>query len=199
MRREQFEHVIAAAADVSGEREIVVIGSQAILGNFPEPPETMLFSIEVDVYPLNNPDKADEIDGNLGDGSPFHGTHGYYAHGVGPETAVAPVGSGRTASSGSRFPRESGNRLKSSPSAWRFTIPFSPSALPVATAIGSSRATRSRLASFKLRSYSAAAKTFRSPRLIGQTCGGCSEASSRGSNDGKGRGLSAGLASTIHH
>ncbi len=122
MRREQFEHVIAAAADVSGEREIVVIGSQAILGNFPEPPETMLFSIEVDVYPLNNPDKADEIDGNLGDGSPFHGTHGYYAHGVGPETAVAPVGSGRTASSGSRFPRESGNRLKSSPSAWRFTI-----------------------------------------------------------------------------
>lgn len=31
MRRDQFEHVIAAAADVCGEREIVVIGSQAIL------------------------------------------------------------------------------------------------------------------------------------------------------------------------
>jgi hypothetical protein len=92
VRREQFEHVIAVAADVSGEREIVVIGSQAILGNFPEPPESMLFSIEADVYPLNDPRKANEIDGSLGDGSQFHRTYGYYAHGVGPETAVAPTG-----------------------------------------------------------------------------------------------------------
>lgn len=92
MRREQFEHTVAAAAQVSGEREIVVIGSQAILGNFPEPPETMLFSIEADVYPLNDPDKANEIDGSLGDGSQFHRTFGYYAHGVSPKTAVAPAG-----------------------------------------------------------------------------------------------------------
>jgi hypothetical protein len=44
------------------------------------------------VYPLNDPAKAEEIDGSLGDGSYFHGTFGYYAHGVGPETAVAPTG-----------------------------------------------------------------------------------------------------------
>jgi uncharacterized nucleotidyltransferase DUF6036 len=92
VRRDEFEHVIAAAAEVSGEREIVVIGSQAILGSVPEPPQALLFSMEVDVYPLNRPDKAEEIDGSLGDGSPFHGTYGYYAHGVGPETAVAPAG-----------------------------------------------------------------------------------------------------------
>lgn len=92
MRRDEFEHVIAAAAEVSGEREIVVIGSQAILGSFRDPPETMLFSAEADVYPLNAPAKAEEIDGSLGDGSYFHGTFGYYAHGVGPETAVAPAG-----------------------------------------------------------------------------------------------------------
>lgn len=92
MRREDFEHVIAAAAEVSGEREIVVVGSQAILGSVPNPPPTMLFSIEADVYPLNDPKKVDEIDGSLGDGSPFHATYGYYAHGVGPETAVAPAG-----------------------------------------------------------------------------------------------------------
>jgi len=84
--------VIAAAAEISGEREIVVIGSQAILGSFPNPPETMLFSAEADVYPLNDPAKAEAIDGSLGDGSYFHGTFGYYAHGVGPETAVAPAG-----------------------------------------------------------------------------------------------------------
>jgi hypothetical protein len=92
VRREDFEHVIAAAAEVSGEREIVVIGSQAILGSFPDPPQTMLFSAEADVYPLNDPAKAEAIDGSLGDGSYFHGTFGYYAHGVGPETAVAPAG-----------------------------------------------------------------------------------------------------------
>jgi hypothetical protein len=92
VRRDEFEHVIAAAAEVSGQREIVVIGSQAIFGSFAAPPKSMLFSIEADLYPLNDPDKADEIDGSLGDGSHFHATYGYYAHGVGPETAVAPAG-----------------------------------------------------------------------------------------------------------
>jgi hypothetical protein len=92
MRRDQFEHVIAAAAEVCGEREIVVIGSQAILGNAEEPPESMLFSMEADVYPREDPAKAIEIDGSLGDGSHFQSQFGYYAHGVGPETAVAPAG-----------------------------------------------------------------------------------------------------------
>lgn len=92
MRREDFEHVIAAAAEVSEEREIVVIGSQAVLGSVPDPPEAMLFSMEADVYPLRAPDKAAQIDGSLGDGSQFHSTHGYYAHGIGPETFTAPAG-----------------------------------------------------------------------------------------------------------
>ena len=92
MRRADFEHVIAAAAEVSGEREIVVIGSQAILGTVDKPPASMLRSMEADVYPLNDPGKAIDIDGSLGDGSPFHGMNGYYAHGVGPETAKAPAG-----------------------------------------------------------------------------------------------------------
>lgn len=92
MRREQLEHVIAAAAEVSGEREIVVIGSQAILGNVEKPPASMLFSMEADLYPRNAPDKADEIEGSLGEGSFFQSTFGYYAQGVGPETVVGPTG-----------------------------------------------------------------------------------------------------------
>ncbi len=52
----------------------------------------MLFSMEADIYPLNDPEKAIEIEGSLGDGSPFQGLNGYYAHGVAPETAVAPGG-----------------------------------------------------------------------------------------------------------
>ena len=31
------------------------------------------------------------IDGSIGELSPFHGTFGYYAHGVGPETAALPA------------------------------------------------------------------------------------------------------------
>jgi hypothetical protein len=92
VRRHEFDHVIAAAADVSGHREIVVVGSQAILGNVEDPPESMLFSMEADVYPLGDPAKATEIEGSLGEGSPFQGTYGYYAQGVGPETVVGPAG-----------------------------------------------------------------------------------------------------------
>lgn len=92
MNRAQFDHVIRAAASVTGEEDIVVIGSQAILGTEPEGPESLLRSIEADVFPKNNPDRAVEIDGAIGDGSRFHETFGYYAHGVGPETAVAPSG-----------------------------------------------------------------------------------------------------------
>jgi hypothetical protein len=92
MRRAELEHVIRAAAAVSEDDEIVVIGSQAILGQFPEAPASLLVSREADVYPRNRPERGDEIDGNLGDGSYFDSTYGYYAHGVGPETAIAPAG-----------------------------------------------------------------------------------------------------------
>ena len=92
MRLEQFEHLLAAAAEVTGQDEFVVVGSQAILGTFNEPPDSMLQSMEADIYPKRAPDAADLIDGNLGDGSQFHAAFGYYAHGVGPETAKAPRG-----------------------------------------------------------------------------------------------------------
>lgn len=92
MKRDELEHVIRAAATVAGENEIVVVGSQAILGQFPEAPDALLFSQEADVYPRERPEKAIEIDGAMGDGSQFHETFGYYAHGVGPKTAKAPEG-----------------------------------------------------------------------------------------------------------
>lgn len=92
MRRADLEHVIAAAANLLREDAFVVIGSQAILGPCPGAPETLLRSMEVDLFPKESPDRAVEIDGALGDGSPFHQAFGYYAHGVGPETARAPAG-----------------------------------------------------------------------------------------------------------
>ncbi len=41
MRIEQLEHLIRAAAEITGD-EIVVVGSQAILGALPEAPEALL-------------------------------------------------------------------------------------------------------------------------------------------------------------
>jgi hypothetical protein len=92
MRREEFDHVIRAAADAVGLDEFVIVGSQAIHGQVSEPPEELLSSMEVDMYPLADPDQADDIDGALGDGSWFERTNGYFAHAVGPTTAKAPAG-----------------------------------------------------------------------------------------------------------
>jgi hypothetical protein len=92
VNRRQFEHVVAAAANIVGADEFVVIGSQAVLGTVAAVPGSMLVSMEADLYPLREPARAIQIDGAMGDGSPFHRTYGYYAHGVGPETAKLPRG-----------------------------------------------------------------------------------------------------------
>jgi len=92
MRREQLEHVIRAAAGITGQSEFVVIGSQAILGQFPEAPEELLVSMEVDVFCPSSAAATELVDGTIGELSPFQQTFGYYAHGVSPETAVLPDG-----------------------------------------------------------------------------------------------------------
>lgn len=91
MRLHELEHVLRAARGITNERESMVIGSQAILGKFPNPPKFLTYSNEVDVYPLHAPEKADLIDGSIGELSTFHETYGYYAHGVAPETATLPL------------------------------------------------------------------------------------------------------------
>lgn len=91
MNAAELEHVIRAAAAITDD-EIVVIGSQAILGVREEPPAALLESMEADLYPRSAPSRAIEIDGVLGDGSDFHAQFGYYGRGVGPETPIPPVG-----------------------------------------------------------------------------------------------------------
>lgn len=92
MNRAQLEHVIAAAAVIAGDDEIVVIGSQAILGQFPDAPAELCRSMEVDLWPRRHPSRWELVDGAIGELSLFHDTFGYYAQGVGPETAILPEG-----------------------------------------------------------------------------------------------------------
>jgi hypothetical protein len=92
MKRRELEHLIRAAAAVTDQYEIVVVGSQSILGAVPDAPEVLLQSREADCYPLHRPDLADVIDGAIGELSPFDERFGYYAQGVGPETSILPEG-----------------------------------------------------------------------------------------------------------
>jgi len=88
--REQLEHIIRASGSITGEQRLIIIGSQAILGSFPDAPETLLVSMEADAFPETAPGKWELIDGCIGELSPFHETFGYYAHGVAPEAASLP-------------------------------------------------------------------------------------------------------------
>jgi len=92
MTRPQLEHIIRAAGAIADTQDVVVIGSQAVLGQFPDAPPELLISTEADVFPRNDPARSDLIDGSIGEGSPFDREFGYYAHGVDETTAILPEG-----------------------------------------------------------------------------------------------------------
>lgn len=92
MTRKQLEHAIRAACDVSADTELWIFGSQAILGEYPKAPEGLRASIEVDLQPKNRPEAVEEINGALGELSPFHNEFGFYVHGLPIEAATLPAG-----------------------------------------------------------------------------------------------------------
>jgi hypothetical protein len=92
MKRHELEHVLRACAGITGKDRFIVVGSQAVLGQFPDAPEELLVSREADLYCPDDPAATDLIDGSIGELSPFDQTFRYYAHGVGAETAVLPSG-----------------------------------------------------------------------------------------------------------
>ena len=49
MTREQLEHLLRAAGAITGRKEWVVIGSQAILGSHSDAPDEVLVSQEADI------------------------------------------------------------------------------------------------------------------------------------------------------
>jgi hypothetical protein len=92
MTRAQLEHIIRAAGTIADTEDLIVIGSQAVLGEFPDAPQELLVSNEADVFPRGDPGRSDLIDGTIGEGSPFQRAFGYYAHGVDESSAILPEG-----------------------------------------------------------------------------------------------------------
>jgi hypothetical protein len=89
VKRSELEHIIRAAGAIA-EDDIVIVGSQSVLGQFPAAPPSLLVSAEADVYPRSNPARSDLVDGAIGEGSSFHEQFGYYAQGVDDTTATLP-------------------------------------------------------------------------------------------------------------
>ncbi|AIY17488.1 hypothetical protein GUY44_05145 [Pimelobacter simplex] len=99
MRRDQLEHAIRAACQIIGSREVIVVGSQSILGTYREEdlPNEATMSLEIDVLPLAGTNEetarlADVIEGVAGEFSPFEDLHGFSIDGVDLSTCVLPGG-----------------------------------------------------------------------------------------------------------
>jgi hypothetical protein len=90
--RAGLEHIIRAAGTIADVNDIVVVDSQAVLGEFPDAPAEFLVSNEADVFPRQHPERSDLIDASIGEGSPFQRTFGYYAHGDDETTSILPAG-----------------------------------------------------------------------------------------------------------
>ena len=71
MTRSQLEHLISASGTIADDDDIIVIGSQSILGQFPCALSELLVSRDADDYPRMYPERAELIDGSIGAGSPF--------------------------------------------------------------------------------------------------------------------------------
>lgn len=108
MTRDELRHLIRAVCAHTGPPEVIVLGSQAVLGTAAEGslPSTATRSIEADLavdaersamregaaLGVEAEAVANEIDGVFGEYSRFHATFGYYAQGVEVATAILPAG-----------------------------------------------------------------------------------------------------------
>lgn len=96
MRREHLAHLLRAASRIVDRQDLVVIGSQSVLGTWEEDrlPEAAVMSMEADLACFEDPDGelADRISGSIGELSAFDASFGYHADGVGLETAILPTG-----------------------------------------------------------------------------------------------------------
>jgi hypothetical protein len=92
MKRVELEHILRAASGITGEREFIVIGSQAILASHPDAPPELLASRDADLFHPTNAEATELVDGTIGELSAYEATFGYYAHGVAEETATLPAG-----------------------------------------------------------------------------------------------------------
>lgn len=99
MNREQLAHAIRTACALTRRDSVIVVGSQSILGSWPEDdlPDAATRSREADILaegatPDETRSNADIITGVAGELSPFDDTHKFHLDGVDETTAILPHG-----------------------------------------------------------------------------------------------------------
>lgn len=99
MRRSQLEHAIRTACQIIEAPEVVVVGSQAILGTYSEEdlPTEATMSMEVDVLPIADDEDevirlGDLIEEVAGELSIFESAHGFSIDGVDMSTSAHAEG-----------------------------------------------------------------------------------------------------------
>jgi hypothetical protein len=90
MKKQQLDHVLRAAGR-TGEKQFVIIGSQSLHGKYPDLPDDIVLSAEVDLIASKARDRTEWLNA-IGVHSPFHESFGYYADPVDEKTATLPKG-----------------------------------------------------------------------------------------------------------
>jgi hypothetical protein len=91
MKKQQLDHVLRAAGRFTGEKRFPIIGSQSLHGKFPDLPDEIVHSAEVDLIVSRSADRTEWLNA-IGVDSPFHEAFGYYADPVDESTATLPKG-----------------------------------------------------------------------------------------------------------
>lgn len=91
MKKHQLDHILRAAGNITGQKQFVIVGSQALHGKHPDIADEIMMSAEVDLFASKAPD-ATELLNEIGVDSPFHMTHGFYADPIDEGTATLPRG-----------------------------------------------------------------------------------------------------------
>jgi hypothetical protein len=91
MKKQQVDHVLRAAGRITGDKQFIIIGSQSLHGKYPDLPDEILRSAEVDLIAGKKSARTEWLN-VIGYLSPFHETFGYYADPVDAGTATLPKG-----------------------------------------------------------------------------------------------------------
>jgi hypothetical protein len=87
----ELDHVLRAAGRITGEKQFIIIGSQALRGRFPDLADDIVKSVEVDLVAAKGPQRTELLNA-IGVCSKFHESFGYYADPLDAKTATLPKG-----------------------------------------------------------------------------------------------------------
>ncbi|HZR37935.1 MAG TPA: DUF6036 family nucleotidyltransferase [Nevskia sp.] len=94
MTLDQVFKLVERARALTHHRDIVVIGSNSVLGlaEHSEIPADMAMSMDLDSYLKDDPGRTGELAKELGEGSAFHEKEGFYLDVVSPKLPTLPEG-----------------------------------------------------------------------------------------------------------